>query len=110
MPLVVDAAQATSTLAEGVHLHVDANTGVVRRAGVEQDDIPARVVVDPHVFAREAVVSDPRMRVRPSHPAQAFDELPPPPLVAATRGSQWSDPKRCQEPAPPPPAGGLACR
>jgi phosphohistidine swiveling domain-containing protein len=81
VPLVVDAAHATSTLADGVHLHVDANIGVVRRAGVEHVDGPASAVVDPHVFAREAVVSDPRMRVRPSRPAQAFDEIPPPPLV-----------------------------
>jgi pyruvate,water dikinase len=83
VPTVVDAPQATSVLAEGEALTVDAAQGVVRRAPAKAAGAaaPARPLVDAMVFAREAVLSDPRARLRVKTPAEAQAEIAVPPLV-----------------------------
>jgi pyruvate,water dikinase len=80
VPTVVDAPQATAAFSDGEPLHVDAARGTVKR--VTKARKPAEGGVDPHVFAREAVLSDPRGRVRASRPAQPFSDLPQPPVVS----------------------------
>ncbi|HEY4222192.1 MAG TPA: PEP/pyruvate-binding domain-containing protein [Myxococcota bacterium] len=104
IPTVVDAPQATAAFAEGETLAVDGATGVVKRATASdigivptqrvapgkssaRDDLfasPARSgtpFVDPHVFAREAVLSNPKNRPRASKPAQLWNDIPMPPRV-----------------------------
>lgn len=90
IPTVVDAAEATSSFADGDLLVVDGTRGRVRAAGDAEADAAGdadeasrgdRSEVDPHIFAREAVLSDPRGRIRASAPAQPFNELPAPPIV-----------------------------
>lgn len=108
VPTLVDAPQATATFAEGEVLVVDGGSGVVRRAASVPGDAPsddertaekrrARSAVDPHIFAREAVLSDPRGRVRARAPAQAFADLPVPPLVRPPDSGRVES---GQEPAP----------
>lgn len=80
VPVIVDIAHATSVLHEGSSVRLDAGRGVARRVG-PSDENAVKDHVDAAMFAREAVVSDPRARVRPPRPAATFDDMPAPPLV-----------------------------
>lgn len=82
MPCVVDAPAATAAFQSGTRLVVDGGRGKVRTA-VQQDEASRPVIaqVEANIFAREAVLSDPRQRARASRPADPHVDLVPPPLV-----------------------------
>lgn len=83
VPCVVDAPSATATLQDGTRLLVDGGRGTVRPAPVA-DDVPHRPTparLEANIFAREAVLSDPRQQARATRPADPDVGLVPPPLV-----------------------------
>lgn len=91
IPTVVDAPQAMSIMARG-EVTVDAGKGLVSRAAPARGAKGARDAsgttqrppatdVDGVLFAREAVLSDPRGRFIADRPAPNINELPPPPLM-----------------------------
>ena len=87
VPAVVDAADALATFVEGEPLAVDGARGIVGRAAKGPDVNPHVVAgVDPHIFAREAVLSDPRARPRATAPAQPSSDLDGPPSVLRADG------------------------
>lgn len=82
VPCVVDAPAATAAFQDGTRLLVDGGRGTVRTAANrEESSRPVVARVEANIFAREAVLSDPRQRARASRPADPLVELVPPPLV-----------------------------
>lgn len=106
VPCVVDAPAATAAFQEGTRLVVDGGRGTVRPApDVDEPSLrPMPGRLEPNVFAREAVLSDPRMQVRATRPADPDVGLVPPPLVRPpAAGDDGFD-----QPMPKPAARSLA--
>lgn len=82
VPCVVDAPAATAAFHDGTRLLVDGGRGTVRTsASPEESSRPVIARVEANIFAREAVLSDPRQRPRASRPADPLVDLVPPPVV-----------------------------
>jgi rifampicin phosphotransferase len=90
VPAIVDAPQATSAFNEREPLYVDGGRGVVKRVlKLPEDRRPKKPadVVDASLFAREAVLSDPRRKVPPkTKPAPAMNEFVAPPIAKPRAG------------------------
>lgn len=108
IPTVVDALHARALVgAAGAELlRVDGGRGLVARSSpLARVHTPARPNHDAEalLFAREAVLSDPRSRFKAERPAPSLAELPPPPLVRPSRDdvSSASGLRRRNGPAAP---------
>ncbi len=100
VPTVVDAPQATA-FSPGEPLHVDGARGTVKRVvrlAPETRPSPPAAGVDPAIFAREAVLSNPRLRAPAHRPAQPLPDLQPPPIVRPAPTGRIGP-----SPSPPPP-------
>lgn len=108
VPCVVDAPSATAAFQDGTRLLVDGGRGVVRAAPVaeEESSRPTPQRLEANIFAREAVLSDPRQKARAHRPADPAVGLVPPPLVRPPAAADDG----FDQPMPRPAAHGLERR